>query len=178
MLCVHQSCSKISSLQQQPTASTTTQALQPLKIRSSKATAHLPSTYPSVPPVALNNVSVVQGPVRLTNFLTTAAAAEKEEDEWLNLVKAAIEKQAVDNWISWLAYLANTYHAIIPPPAAHALLPLFTETADSTAMLRHSMDFTKAAVQYLNPGQIPVLTTDQPPFAMLKKYNGRSVGCW
>ena len=61
--------------------------------RSSKSTAHLPPIYTSVPPVALRtknfnvHVPVVQGPVRLTNFLATAAA-EKEEDGWLNLVKA------------------------------------------------------------------------------------------
>ena len=140
--------------------------------RFAKSAAHLPSTYTSVPPVALRtknfNVPVVQGPVRLKNFLATAAA-EKEEDEWLNLVKAAIEKWAVDNWISWSAYHANAYHAIISPPAIHALLPLFTESPHLTAMLRHSMDIHKAAVQYLNPGQIPVLTADQQLFAVLKE---------
>ena len=105
--------------------------------RSSKSTAHLPSTYTSVPPVALRtknfNAPVVQGPV--------------------------------NNWISWSAYYANTYHVLIPPPASHALLHLFTESPHSTAILRHS----KAAVQYLNPGQIPVLTADQQLFAMLKE---------
>ena len=107
--------------------------------RSSKSTAHLPSTYTSVPPVALRtknfNVLVVQGPVRLTNFLATAAA-EKKEDGWLNLVKAAIKKQAVDKWISWSVYHANAYHAIIQPPEIHTLLPLFTESPHSTVMLR------------------------------------------
>ena len=44
---------------------------------------------------------------------------------------------------------------------------MFTESAHSTAMLCHSMDITKAPVQYLNPGQIPVLTADQPLFTML-----------
>ena len=67
--------------------------------RSSKSTAHLPSAYTSVPPAALRtrnfNVPVVKGPVRPTNFLATAAP-EKEEYRWLNMVKAAIEKQAVD----------------------------------------------------------------------------------
>ena len=61
--------------------------------RSSKPTTHLPSTYTSAPPVALRaknfNVPVVRGPIRLTNFLATAAA-EKRDDGWLNLVKAAI----------------------------------------------------------------------------------------
>ena len=112
---------------------------------------------------------MVQGRVKLTNFLATAAAAEKEGEEWLNLAKAAIEKQAVDNWISWSAYLANTCHTIIPSPEIHASLPLFTESADSTAMLRHSMDITKEAVQCLNREQIPVLTADQPLFAKLKE---------
>ena len=84
-------------------------------------------------------------------------------------MKAAIEEQAVDNWIYWSAYLANTFHTIIPPPEIYALLPLFTESADSTAMLRHSTDITKAAVQYLNPGQILVLTADQSLFAKLKE---------
>ena len=65
--------------------------------RYSKPTTHLSSTYTSEPPVALR----VQG---LMNFLASAAAAEKEENGWLNLVKAAIEKQAVDYWISWSAY--------------------------------------------------------------------------
>ena len=63
--------------------------------RSSKQTTYLPSPYTTVPPVALRAknfiVPVVQGPIRLTNFLATAAAAEKEEDSWLNLVKAAIQ---------------------------------------------------------------------------------------
>ena len=51
----------------------------------------------------------------------------------------------------------------------HALLPMFTDSAHSTAMLRHSIDITKAPLQYLNPGQIPVLTADQPLFTMLKE---------
>ena len=54
--------------------------------RSSKPTTHLPSTYTRVAPVALRaknfNVPMVQGPIRLTNILATAA--EKEEDGWLN----------------------------------------------------------------------------------------------
>ena len=144
--------------------------------RSSKPTTHLPSTYTSVPPVALraNNfiVPVVQGPIRLTNFLATAAAtaaaaAAKEEDGWLNLVKAAIEKQAVDNWISWSVYHANAHHAIIPPPSINALLPLFTASAYSTAMLCHSLDITKEAVQCLSCEQIPVLSAEQRLFTML-----------
>ena len=84
-------------------------------------------------------------------------------------VKATIEKQAVDNWISWSDHHANADHATIRPPAIRALLSIFTESVHSTVMLCHSMDTTKEAVQCLNREQIPVLTADQPLFAMLRE---------
>ena len=43
--------------------------------------------------------------------------------------------------------------AIIPPAAINALLPLFLDNANSVAMIRHSMDVIKAAIQHLNPGE-------------------------
>lgn len=140
--------------------------------RPSKSIAHLPSAYTSVPPAALKTKNftapAVHGPVKPTNFLAAAVATE-EEYGWLRSVKAALEKQTVEDWISWSAYHADAQQAIIPPPAIHALLPLFIDSAHSVAMLRHSLDITKAAVQYLNPGQIPILTADQPLFAILKE---------
>ena len=36
-------------------------------------------------------------------------------------------------------------------------------------MIKHSMDIVKTSVQYLNPGQIPVLAADQPLFALAKQ---------
>ena len=36
-------------------------------------------------------------------------------------------------------------------------------------MIKHSMIIVKEAVQHLNPGQIPVLATDQPLFALAKQ---------
>ena len=44
-----------------------------------------------------------------------------------------------------------------------------TASAHSTAMLCQSMDITKEAVQCLNRDQIPVVTADQPLFAMLRE---------
>ena len=35
-------------------------------------------------------------------------------------------------------------------------------------MIRHSMDVIKRAVEHLNPGQVPVLTVDQPLFGIAK----------
>ena len=50
-----------------------------------------------------------------------------------------------------------------------SLLPLFTESSKSAAMMYHSMNIGKQAVQHLNPGQVPFITVDQPLFALAKK---------
>ena len=36
-------------------------------------------------------------------------------------------------------------------------------------MIRHSLDVVKNAVEHLNPGQTPVVTFDQPLFALAKR---------
>ena len=70
----------------------------------------------------------------------------------------------MNGWIYWSAYHADAHKAVIPPAAISALLPLFPDNAHSAAMIRHSMDIVKAAVQHLNPGQTPVLAADQPVY--------------
>ena len=50
-----------------------------------------------------------------------------------------------------------------------AMLPLFKEQAHPPAMIRHSMAIVREAVQFLNPGQIPVLTFDQPLYKIAKQ---------
>ena len=53
-------------------------------------------------------------------------------------------------------------------PALTALLPLFPDHSKSVAMIRHSMDVINKAVQEINPGQVPVITLDQPLYAIAK----------
>ena len=91
-----------------------------------------------------------------------SAPATEDEYAWLSKVKTALENSTIDGWISWSAYHADMQQAIIPPPAINALLPLFLDNAHSVAMIQHSMDVIKAAIQDLNPGQTPVLAADQP----------------
>ena len=50
-----------------------------------------------------------------------------------------------------------------------SLLPLFQESVHTVAMIRHSIDVVRNAVQHLNPGQTPVLTCDQPLFTLAKQ---------
>ena len=55
-----------------------------------------------------------------------------------------------------------------PPTATSSLLPLFQEDAATVAMVRHSLDVIKKLVDITNPGQSPVVTVDQPVFAIAK----------
>ena len=46
--------------------------------------------------------------------------------------------------------------------------PLFNEDSKSVVMIRHSMDVIQQAVQKLNSVQVPVITLDQPLYAIAK----------
>ncbi|KAJ8879602.1 hypothetical protein PR048_020210 [Dryococelus australis] len=48
------------------------------------------------------------------------------------------------------------------------VMPLFTEKAQSLAIMLQTMNVVKVVVEYLNPGQIPVLLSDAPLYAPLK----------
>ena len=56
----------------------------------------------------------------------------------------------------------------LPLPTITAMLPLFYDDSKSVAMIRHSMHVIKQAVQKLNPSQVPVITLDQPLYAIGK----------
>ena len=54
------------------------------------------------------------------------------------------------------------------PPALCALLPLFYEKSATPVMIKHGMDVERQAFTFLNPGQIPITTFDQPLFSLAK----------
>ena len=53
-------------------------------------------------------------------------------------------------------------------PAVISLFPMFYENAHSIAMILHAINMIKAAVNHVHPSQIPVITLDQPLFALGK----------
>ncbi len=50
-----------------------------------------------------------------------------------------------------------------------SLLPLFYDEAHSIAIIRHAMDVIKRATEILNPGQVPIITVDQPLYMIAKQ---------
>ncbi|KAJ8385469.1 hypothetical protein AAFF_G00185650 [Aldrovandia affinis] len=139
----------------------------------SKTVAPLPHYYTDVPPVTS---SIKKSPVPAARVASLTRGDFKqqtdEEYQWLGNAKRVLEDNTgtVDNDnTSWAAF-----HASRQPPDARvicptSLLPLFLESAHTVAMIRHSMDVVKNAVEHMNPGQTPVVTFDQPLFALAKQ---------
>ncbi len=132
----------------------------------------LPEAYASVPPVAIPCNNPVQ-PVTCETAQPGSSLSDddKSQNEWLTTMKELLQKIELDtsDMISWSAFFASMIETDVRPPAITALLPLFRDNAHSLAMVKHGMDLIQKATHHVNPGQIPVLTVDQPLFALAKK---------
>ena len=138
----------------------------------SKTVSCLPHFYTDVPPIIS---SVKESAVPATSVILLKRKDYKKHSEgeyrWLENTRHILEGNAElrsNENISWAAYHAENQESrnrIITPTA---LLSLFQESAHTVAMIRHSMDVAKSAVKHLNAGQTPVLTFDQPLFALAK----------
>jgi hypothetical protein len=87
---------------------------------------------------------------------------------WCILSKKLDEESVTSgDTLAWAAFHASA-QTEEDPPALTALLSLFYEKAATPAMVKHGMDVIRQAVTFLNPGQVPIITVDQPLFALAK----------
>ncbi len=161
------------SIFQFPTNSVPGQSRPPLEVPPS-TTEHqgLPESYATVPVVALNTSSVSVPARNTTPFCGDVSIedARQQEDRWMShaLTKLSKDDVTAEDCIAWAAYHSSNQLLTNDPPAITALLPLFYEKADTPAMVKHGMNVLREATLFLNPGQIPVITLDQPLFALAK----------
>ena len=132
----------------------------------------LPESYANVPAVDLKTTSVSVAECNMLPFQGCLLDAKTVENKWsehaLKLLDTCKSELTKEDAISWAAYHACQQSPPDDPPAVHVLLPLFYEKAACAAMVKHGMDVQKHAINFLNPGQIPVTTFDQPLFALAK----------
>ena len=99
--------------------------------------------------------------------------AVEDEKEWQKNTRRLVSKdtQSVDDPICWAAYHSNKQQSNDFEVTIGSLLPLFPDDSKSIviAMIRHAMDVIRQAVHHINPGQVPVVTVDQPLFAIAKQ---------
>ena len=69
-------------------------------------------------------------------------------------------------WASHYSHLAKDKHFEV---GVSSLLPLLRDQAHDVATIKHALDKIKEAVTFLNPTQSPVVTVDQPLFALAKQ---------
>ena len=164
------------SLFQCPTASSmglSQEKLTLVPIEAMTEKYELPDDFATVPAVAFKKekVSIPEPPNVTMTIKGTLDEAISQEKCWLNHAMRLMEKEEVEekDVVAWSAYHASK--EILSDnvqPALTQLLPLFYEKAATAAMVKHGMDMLKKATQFLNPGQISVISLDAPLFALAK----------
>ena len=91
--------------------------------------------------------------------------ALEAENEWVQISTRLLKKEEIEKGDAYHASQKTPTHGL---PALCAMLPLFYEKSATPAMIKHGTDVVKQATNLLNPGQIPVITFDQPLFALAK----------
>ena len=140
-----------------------------LFLTSQQYKIQLPDSYANVPP--LNNVNS-KPPVPLKTITTPFYNLDEQlrrEQRWVQQSQLLMLKDLQPgDMMSWSGY--NSKLAEVPPmkPSVTGMMPIFEEKASSYPMMAHGLKVICEAVQKLNPGQIPVITADQPLFALLK----------
>ena len=92
---------------------------------------------------------------------------------WLEETSKILQKPAEEltgkESISWAAYNADRFKKVSKSLTQSALLPIFQEEAASVSMIFHTMKVAKRLTHQINEDQTPVLTGDQPLYAIAKK---------
>ena len=143
---------------------------------NTKTVTPLPVSYTQVKPVLQpkKDITVPQCAGSLSAGTDCFTRELVTEYEWLDRLSqlsvaddtAEIHLQTQD--YSWAAYHASRQPIDANSVSINTLLPLFRDPAHSPAMIRHAMSVVISATGMLSPGQVPVLTLDQPLYTIAK----------
>jgi hypothetical protein len=137
----------------------------------SKSVPHFPDFYTIVYPVPIMNKEPLL-PSSSSNhesILIAKIQSEYEEElKWLMYINRQSESsELVQMDTSWSSFHATRTRRLEFEITRGSLLPLFHDEAHSTAMIKHSFKLITAATMFLNPNQLPVVTMEQPLYAIL-----------
>ena len=131
----------------------------------------LPDGYRIVPAVNCNLDTAIVPPTVPKDVSGNLEVAKQQESNWLTHSSRLIKKETLNNdaKLAWGAYHASRNLDKNTVPGMSCLLPLFHEKAATIAMVKHGMTIVHDTTTFCNPGQIPVMTVDQPLFALAKQ---------
>lgn len=127
----------------------------------------LPTSYTEIEPCILPSKDAVIPPKHVS--LCYHNEVTDDEYAWLENTRACLESSCVSDNMSWSAFHAECDDRHVNPCASSVLLPLFRHTANSPAMMRHCLTVVQAVVKKVSPSQTPVVTVDQPLYALMKQ---------
>ena len=89
-------------------------------------------------------------------------------DLWIKQLSSFDFNNSQEKEISFAAFFsANSSYAM--QKSISTLLPILEDSINSTAMVRHCIEIVRNTTSHLNPGQITVLTADEPVYALGKQ---------
>ena len=91
--------------------------------------------------------------------------AQAEERKWLDLMTSAT---VVEESSSWAKYHSNVKRKEVEEIGIQSTLPLIDKPVHTLKAQHHCMNIIADTMKYINPGQIPVDTCDQPVVALMK----------
>lgn len=99
--------------------------------------------------------------------------AFKNVTKWMDNINSNVNEDGsvladIDKRLSWSGFNSNN-DSFIGPKTISSLLPIINESINSTAMVRHTIDLMRKVVNLANPGQVAVLTGDQPVYTLGKQ---------
>ena len=96
----------------------------------------------------------------------------KKENEWLDEIRRIESLNDTDKKCEkphWAAHHATKQNSASTKKVTNAVLPIFSESAATPGMMKHSLDIALSVTNFLNEGQLAVICADQPLYALLKK---------
>ena len=122
----------------------------------------LPQVIEKVPKFPLQSVNYTEA---------QSITAFHERNKWLNAINSVNEERVEDSIkarVSWSGYHSNQVSSI-PVKSICTLLPLLHENINSMAVVGHTFNIIKQILLKSNPNQCPVITADQPVYALCKQ---------
>ena len=84
---------------------------------------------------------------------------------WIN-IKGGAKKGDI---VTWSGFNSSLEDASIKPPAKIGILPIFPDKSTNSPLVKHVMLLVQKCIQFLNPGQTPVIGADQPLYTLAKQ---------
>ena len=140
----------------------------------------LPTAYTQAMPAAMrrDHPDLPKDTEQLTpeDYFANTEIVEREYS-WLQHSNSVLDNTKIEDVTaasnaSWAAFFASQEPNTSICPSIRTMLPLFTEDSKSVAMIMYAMWLIKQSINFLNPGQIPVVALDQPRYAIAKKVQG------